>query len=128
MAQARITLSPPVALAVLGAIVLVLFLWPSDFRRGPMLQLRGLFAMAPKYEALYRDCADPGQNWPHMDAAGVLMGMARSTGPRFYAHDDADALQFARAVRPGCRLAVLYRVKRRLFVRYNYPSNLERVY
>jgi hypothetical protein len=128
MAEFRVKLPPRVGFAMLCFVLAFLLLWPSDFRRDPMLQLRGLFWQAPRYEALYRNCADPRQNWPRADVGGVLAGMVRSNGPRFYARDDADALSFARAARPGCELAVLYRVKRRFFGRRNYPTNLERIY
>jgi hypothetical protein len=126
MAEFRVKLPPRVGFAMLCFVLAFLLLWPSDFRRDPMLQVRGLFWQAPRYEALYRNCADPRQNWPR--AGDLLMGMFDSTGPRFYAEDDSDALSFAREVRPGCELAVLYRVKRRLFGRRNYPTNLERIY
>ena len=128
MARIRIDLSPPVGLAVFGLALLLVFLWPSDFRRDPVLQLRGFFAQVPKYEALYRDCADPRQNWPRGDSIGILIGMAHNTGPRFYAEDDAAAVRFAQSARPGCRLAVLYRIKRFYFGRGNSPNRYERVY
>ena len=127
MAKVRIPLSPRMGAVVLCFVLAFVALRTSgDFWRDPMLQLRGFFGQAPRYEALYRNCADPRQNWPR--ARDLLMGMFDSTGPRFYARDDADALSFARAARPGCELSVLYRVKRRLFGRHNYPTNLERIY
>ena len=127
MAEFRVKLPPRVGVAALCFLLaFLLVLWPSDFRRDPMLQLRGFFAQAPRYEALYRNCADPAQNWPRADVGGLLAGMVRSNGPRFYARDDADALSFAREARPGCEVAVLYRVKP--FGRRNYPTNLERIY
>ena len=129
MAEFRVKLPPRVGFAMLCFLLAFLLLWPSDFRRDPMLQVRGLFWQAPRYEALYRNCADPRQNWPRADVGGVLAGMVRQHWTALLcADDDSTHCSFAREVRPGCELAVLYRVKRRFFGRRNYPTNLERIY
>jgi hypothetical protein len=49
MAEFRVKLPPRVGFAMLCFVLAFLLLWPSDFRRDPMLQVRGLFWQAPRY-------------------------------------------------------------------------------
>jgi hypothetical protein len=112
----RIKLSPQLALAAVGAMLLFwLLAYPSEFRRSPWLELRGLVGFASTYEASYADCSDPRRDMPRSDLTGWALGFAGHWAFRFRADSDADAVAFARGARPDCMLFALSRKRRHYF-------------
>jgi len=110
----RIRLNAVQAAGVLAALFAVIyFSKPAPFRRDPWLTVRGALALAPTYEARYRDCAD--ERWEvNPDLRGFALSFVGRWAHRFYAENDAEAVAFARAALPGCRLYALSR-RRRLY-------------
>lgn len=63
---------------------------------------------------MYGGCAD-GTDKATLDMKGLATGIVGGYAHRFPARSDQDAIAFARAARPQCRLTTLYRLHRRLF-------------
>ncbi|MCG8441180.1 MAG: hypothetical protein MI723_05150 [Caulobacterales bacterium] len=102
------TALPVLALVVVAAVALR----PAELRREPLLELQSAIGLEGRYEAAYADCADPRRNTVTSDLIGFARGFVGRAALPFAARDDGDAVAFARAARPTCRLVLVNRFRR----------------
>lgn len=112
MGRMRINLAGPVAAAALIAVGASWYLRKEpEFRRDPLVEASGALLIAPTYQASYADCADERYE-RNADLRGFALALAGEWAHRFPAWNDADAVAFARAALPQCRLEILVRKRR----------------
>jgi hypothetical protein len=105
MGKRYVKASAPLVIGLMFAIPLAFHFWkPPAFYRDGRTEARGLVALAPSYLAYYTDCTD-----------GRDMGVLGLLQRKLVAENDADAVAFARAVLPACRLYLLQRKRRTYF-------------
>ena len=113
MTRVELPIPQAAALPLLGAVLAVLFLArPAEMRRDPLLEIQGVLKISPSYTVAYTDCADRGDDTVRTDLVGLARGFAGRSSLDFVAHDDADAVAFARAARPDCRVVLIDRYRR----------------
>ncbi len=112
----RIELPKEAALPLLAAVALLAigaqFLRPAELRRDLALELQSRIGLEGRYEVAYADCTDARRDTVSTDAGGLLRGFAGRSAIPFAARDDADAVAFARAARPDCRVVLINRFRR----------------
>ncbi len=110
--SSRIKLSAQTAA---GVIVLAAAVWylakEPEFRRDPLIEALGLARLAATYEASYKDCADERYE-RNADAHGLALAAIGRWAHAFPARSDAEAVRFAHAALPECRLDMLVRQRR----------------
>ena len=117
MSRTRVKLAGPVAAAALiAAGASWYFRKEPEFRRDPLVEAAGAVLIIPTYQASYTDCADARYE-RNADVRGIALALAGEWAHRFPAWDDADAVAFARAALPECRLDMLVRKRRFGFTR-----------
>lgn len=108
MARTRLRLP---ASAAAGLIALAGGIWyfgkAPQFRRDPLVEAAGLLRVAATYEASYEACADP--RYEREGVSGLAHALIGRAAHAFPAMSDAEAVRFARAALPDCRLDYLAR-------------------
>lgn len=112
MSRTRVKLAGPAAAAALVAVGAGwYFRKEPEFRRDPLIEAMGALQVAATYQASYADCADERYE-RNPDLRGFALAFVGEWAHRFPAWSDAEAVAYARAALPECRLDILVRKRR----------------
>lgn len=95
----------------LGIVALYYFQTAPELWRGPLMEARGAVGLISRYEVSYAPCAGHGHE-EGRGFVGIVRGLEGRYRMKYVAENEADAVAFARAARPGCRITEINRLKR----------------